>query len=72
MADEKPLSDIEAHDRLLEAREALGEAPGATVHAATALSAARIALSRLAGGLLLASERGTTDPYSMPPPPSPE
>src|SRR5262245_12094708 len=35
MADNRPLSDNEAHDRLKAARNALGEAPGVTVAADT-------------------------------------
>ncbi len=57
MADDKPLSDNEADDRLKAAREALGDAPGATVAANTALEAARRALSLLSLGLISASER---------------
>ena len=55
----KPLSDNHAHDLLTEARRALGDAPGETVRADTALRAARQALSGLALALLLASETGS-------------
>lgn len=61
MADDKPLSDNEAHDALTEARRALGEAPGETVRADTALKAARQALSGLALALLWASETGSDE-----------
>jgi len=47
MADNRPLSDNEADDRLKAALNALGEAPGITVAADTALAAARKALSLL-------------------------
>ena len=57
----KPLSDNQAHDALLAARAALGEAPGETVRADTALKAARQALSGLALALLYASEVGSDD-----------
>jgi hypothetical protein len=39
MADDNPLSDNAAPDRLYKALETLGEAPGASVHADTALRA---------------------------------
>ena len=55
----KPLSDNQAHDLLTEARRALGDAPGDTVRADTALKAARQALSGLALALLYASETGS-------------
>ena len=45
MADNRPLSENEADDRLKAALNALGEAPGVTVAADTALAAARKALS---------------------------
>lgn len=54
----KPLSDNQAHDLLTEARRALGNAPGGSVRADTALKAARQALSGLALALLVASEKG--------------
>lgn len=55
----KPLSDNQTHDLLTEARRALGNAPGSTVRADTALKAARQALSGLALALLVASESGS-------------
>lgn len=57
----KPLSDNQAHDLLTEARRALGDAPGDTVRADTALKAARQALSGLALALLYASEAGSDE-----------
>ena len=54
---QKPLTDNQAHDALYAARQALGEAPGATVHGNTALEAARKALTMLAFGVLVAGER---------------
>lgn len=57
MPDHKPLSDTEAHDRLCAASEALGDAPGATVRANTALQAARQALSLLQFGLVAAMDK---------------
>lgn len=56
-----PLSDEQAHDRLTEARKALGEAPGRSTRARTALSAARQALSGLALALLYAAEKDISD-----------
>ncbi len=53
-----PLTDNQAHDRLSAALEALGDEPGVTTRADTALSAARRALSMLSFGLLYASEKG--------------
>lgn len=55
------LSDNAAHDRLIEARRALGDAPGETVRADTALKAARKALDGLALALLVASESGSDE-----------
>lgn len=55
------LSDNQAHDLLIAAREALGDQRGETVRADTALAAARRALDMLALGLLVASERGLDD-----------
>jgi hypothetical protein len=57
IADNRPLSDNEADDRLKAALNALGEAPGVTVAADTALAAARKALSLLSLGLIAASVR---------------
>jgi len=54
MADNRPLSDNESEDRLKAALNALGEAPGVTVAADTALAAARKALSLLSLGLIAA------------------
>jgi hypothetical protein len=54
MADNRPLSDNEADDRLKAALNALGEAPGVTVAADTALTAARKALSLISLGLIAA------------------
>jgi hypothetical protein len=54
MADNRPLSDNEADDRLKAALKALGEAPGVTVAAETALAAARKALFVLSLGLIAA------------------
>jgi hypothetical protein len=54
MADNRPLSDNEADDRLKAALHALGEARGVTVAADTALAAARKALSLLSLGLIAA------------------
>lgn len=56
MRDDKPLSDNEAHDRLVAAREALGNASGSSVRADTALRAARRALNVLQVGLVAAAE----------------
>ena len=68
----KPLSDNQAHDRLSAALEALGEEPGETTRADTALEAARKALSMIAFGLLWASEKNIDDvPGIRPTPPSP-
>jgi hypothetical protein len=66
MADNRPLSDNEADDRLKAALNALGEAPGVTAAADTALAAARKALSLLSLGLIAAGvrdelEAGPTD-----------
>src|SRR5947207_2606014 len=54
MVDNRPLSDNEADDRLKAALNVLGEAPGVTVAADTALAAARKALSLLSLGLIAA------------------
>jgi hypothetical protein len=61
MADITPLSDNEADDRLKAALAKLGEAPGATVRADTALTAARKMLALLSMGLLTASVRAETE-----------
>jgi len=54
MADNRPLSENEADDRLKAALNALGEAPGITVAAETALAAARRALWLISLGLISA------------------
>jgi hypothetical protein len=54
MSENSPLSDNEADDRLKAALDALGEAPGVTAAANTALAAARKALSLLSLGLIAA------------------
>jgi hypothetical protein len=61
MPDRKPLSDNQADDRLKAALAILGEAPGATVWANTALKAARQALRLLSMGLIMAGERAEQD-----------
>lgn len=57
----KPLSDNRAHDLLTEARRILGDAPGETTRADTALQAARRTLTGLAFALLVASEKGSDE-----------
>lgn len=49
-----PLSDNEADDRLKAALDVLGDEPGATIEANTALEAARRALNMLSLGLISA------------------
>ena len=61
MVDDDPLSDNATHDRLYKALETLGEAPGASVHANTALKAARRGLRLLALALLCASMKSERD-----------
>tara|TARA_R110002167_G_scaffold42512_13_gene129166 strand:- start:7012 stop:7209 length:198 start_codon:yes stop_codon:yes gene_type:complete len=56
MSDQKPISDAEAYDRLIAAREALGDSEGATERADTALEAARRALVLLQIGLVAAMD----------------
>lgn len=56
MADERPLTDDEAHARLVAAAEALGYAPGLTTRANTALTTARTALVMLQLGLVKAQD----------------
>ena len=58
---ERLLSDNEAFERIHAAREALGSEGGATVHADTALSAARKALAMLSLALVAASDRANGD-----------
>ncbi|MGU3496350.1 hypothetical protein ACLBXM_20100 [Xanthobacteraceae bacterium A53D] len=57
MADITDLTDEQAHDRLVAAREALGDAAGTSTAANTALEAARKALVLLQLGLVGAMER---------------
>lgn len=57
MSDKKPLSDADAYDRLIAAREALTNDPGETPHADTALEAARRTLVLLQIGLVAAMDR---------------
>jgi hypothetical protein len=54
---QKPLIDNRAHDALYAARQAFGNAPGATTHANAALETARRALTLLATALVSASVR---------------
>jgi hypothetical protein len=49
---DEPLSDNEADDLLKAARDALGDRPGASVAANTALATARRALTLLSLGLI--------------------
>jgi hypothetical protein len=72
MADNRPLSENEADDRLKAALNALGEAPRVTVAADTALNAARRALSLISLGLIptgvkreLSSADNTHDPLLL-------
>lgn len=60
------LTDEQAHERLVAAREALGDEAGASTAAKTALEAARKALVLLQLGLVMAMERA--DRGSSPPP----
>lgn len=68
----KPLSDNEAHERLVKAREVLGDEPAETLRSNTALRAARIALGGLQFGLVKAMDEnadtidGVTSPESGP------
>lgn len=64
------LSDNEAHERLVKAREALGDDQAQTVHANTALDAGRTALSLLQFGLVAASDKATEPSDEPAPPPS--
>jgi hypothetical protein len=50
----EPLSDNQAHDRIKAAEAALGDEPGATQHADTALGVARKALRLIAMALVAA------------------
>lgn len=65
----KALSDAEAADRLARASTALGDEPGASVQAETALAAARKALTMLMLGLEQAGDPEPQAPH--PPPPAP-
>ena len=56
MADDAPLTDEQAYDRIYAASQALGSAPGGTTRADTALKAARRALTILQFGLVAAME----------------
>src|SRR5262245_45758250 len=64
MTDSKPLTDNQADDRLKAALAILGQAPGVTVAADTALNAARRALALLSLGLISAgvSREAADDP----------
>lgn len=65
------LSDDEAHERLLKASLALGEEPGDSVRAHTALSAARKAMTMLILGFEQACEEDADAvPYVAKPPAS--
>jgi hypothetical protein len=55
----RTLTDQEAIDRLAKASAVLGDEPGATVRAQTALTTARVAVSILMLGLEQASEEET-------------
>lgn len=61
MPDDKPLSDSAADDRLKAALGALGDAPGATVRADTALQAARKMLALLSMGLICAGVKAESE-----------
>lgn len=61
MPDRKPLSDNQADDRLKAAITALGDAPGATVRADTALDAARKMLALLSMGLIAAGVKAEAE-----------
>lgn len=63
---EKPLSDGEAYQRLINASDALGEAAGETVHADTALKAARRALTMIQMGLVKAVDDDQVDIRDLP------
>lgn len=62
MTDTKPLTDAEAWDRMHAALEALGDAPGATTAADTALTAARRSLVYLQMGIIKAGEAAQGTP----------
>lgn len=65
MADDKPLNDTEAWNRLHAALEALGTAPGRTTAADTALTAARRSLVLLQMGILKSAE-ADQEPFKGP------
>lgn len=67
--DHQPLTDTQACDRLQQAQDALGDAPGLSIPGNTALEAARKVLKLLTLGLIAAGER--RDQLSDPPAPSP-
>lgn len=58
MADDKPLSDNQVHDRLHAALEALGTADGETIHGDTALKTARRSLVLLQLSVLTSQAKG--------------
>lgn len=59
MTDRAPLSDDAAYERMANALNALGNEPGETVRADTAIKAARRSLNLLMFGLLAAQEAGS-------------
>jgi hypothetical protein len=59
MANRDPLSDDAAYERLVDALNALGNEPGATVRADTAIKAARRSINLLMFGLLAAQASGS-------------
>jgi hypothetical protein len=61
MADDKPLSDNQVHDRFHAALLLLGNSPGVTKHGDTALKSARHALLLLQMGVVAASEAANDD-----------
>lgn len=65
MADDKPISDVEAHERLLAARKLIGPARGETKHGDHALEAGRMVLSAAMWMLIRAMEErdAATDPH---------
>lgn len=68
----RTLSDDEAVDRLVRAADALGEEPGETARAQTALTVARSAMRMLILGLEQASAEETDDvPGVLPQPHEP-
>lgn len=64
--DEK-LTDTQALDALMAARAALGDAPGATVRANTALEAARRGLGMLQIALMTAADQAAERSEDQPP-----